>query len=329
MKFGVFGCRHYHIEIAVAQLLAMGHTCIGVYEKEGSLAQMLARQYSLPLVTDETAFFACEPEIVLCASINNEKIDIIEKCCARGVHVMLDKPLVISMDDYRRLEHAFELGKPQIGMMLTERFNPSVCALKDLIDRRELGNLIGFAFSKPHKLNPGERESWHFNKKQNGGPVIDLMIHDIDLIRWLSGSEILNISGYMKVGNCADYLQLYDDAKLLILMDNGITAIMATDWWTPDAYPCFGNGRILCTGTRGKCEVYTTGEPLFRKGEFAILSTQTAAEEIVTNITPGKNMMEDFLERVAGRPSIITSQDILRTTWDSLVADQSCKVIRS
>lgn len=329
MRFGVFGCRHKHIEIAVEQLIELGYTCIGIYEHDGFIAKELSEKYNLPLINDEKDFFAASPEIVLCASINNEKIDVIEKCCSRGIHVMLDKPLVTSFNDYTRLKKITDSGKIQIGLMLTERFNPSVYALKSIIESGELGKLIGFMISKPHKLNPAERESWHFDKKQNGGPIIDLMIHDFDLLRWLTGSEVLSVSGYMKAGNRDGYPEFYDDAKLLLMMENGVTATLLVDWWTPDAYPVFGNGRIICTGTKGKCEVYTTGEPLFQKDEFAILSTQSNEEQIIKGVLPERNLMEDFLERIAGRPSIINTKDIIQATWDTLVADNSCKVIKT
>jgi hypothetical protein len=69
--------------------------------------------------------------------------------------------------------------------------------------------------------------------------------------------------------------------------------------------------------------------PFSPKGEFAVLSTQTPAEKIVAGVTPGKYIKEYLLERVAARPFIITSQDILRMAWNSLASDQSCKVIKS
>lgn len=327
MKFGVFGCRHLHIEIAVSQLLALGFTCVGIYETECPLAKKLAGQYHLKLIASEHEFFTCKPDIVLCAAVNSRKIDVIEKCVTHGANVMLDKPLVTSFEDYARLKRVINLHKIKIGLMLTERFNPSVYTLKSLIDHGILGKPIGFAFNKPHKLTPTQRENWHFDKKQNGGPVIDLVVHDIDLIRWFTGSEIQKITGYMRKGDHVLYPQLFDDAKLLVLMKNGVTATMAADWWTPDAFPCFGNGRIICTGTLGKCEVYTTGEPLIQKKEFAVLSTDAIPEKVVSCLTPPKNLMEDFLERIVGRPSVVRETDICKATYESLIADQNCKII--
>ena len=231
------------------------------------------------------------------------------------------------MADFQRLKHVFDLGRIQVGLMLTERFNPAVYTLKKLIGEGRLGKLVGFTFNKPHKLIPEQRESWHFDKKQNGGPVIDLLVHDIDLIRWFSGSEIENTVGFLKKGDRPGYPQLYDDAKLLVAMKNGVTAVLTADWWTPDAYPCFGKGRIICTGTLGKAEVYTTGEPLIQEKQFVIFSTSSIREEIVPCVFPPKNLMEDFLDRIAGRPSLITGEDIYKATWESLAADRNCKII--
>ena len=74
MKFGVYGCRHFHLEMAVEEMLKLGHECIGIYEPEGPLARKLAEKYHLTWLETEEQFFQAEPEIALCSSINHEKV---------------------------------------------------------------------------------------------------------------------------------------------------------------------------------------------------------------------------------------------------------------
>ena len=328
MKFGVYGCRHFHLELAVEEMLKLGHECVGVYEPEGPLARKLAEKYRLPWIETEREFFEAEPEMALCSSINNEKAGKIVACCERGIHIMLDKPLVTSMADYEQILKASAKSGVKVGLMLTERFNPPVYRLKKLIEEGRLGDVVGLTFSKPHKLTPETRESWHFDKKQNGGPVVDLMIHDFDLLRWLTGSEVAKTVGMMKVGDRKDYPDLYDDARLLVQMENGVTATLMADWWTPAAYHCFGDERIVCTGTKGRCVAYLTGEPQLHPEPFLALSTEGEAEEILSACPAPKGLMEDFLDHIAGKPSVITQEDVFRATYETLAADRAVQVIR-
>jgi predicted dehydrogenase len=267
--------------------------------------------------------------MVLCGAVNSEKIDIIELCAEKGVNIMLDKPLVTSPADYRRLAAAASSGRIKIGMMLTERFNPPVYTLKKLISSGAVGSPVSFLFDKPHKLTPASREPWHFDRARNGGPVVDLMIHDFDLMRWFTGSEVKNSAGFIRRGDRKGYGNFCDDAKLAVLMANGVTAGFSADWWTPDAYPTFGKGHIVCTGTMGKLEAYTTGEPAIDSAAAGIvlMSTGSIPQEVIPCETPEKGLMQDFICMTRGEPSVISQRDVLAATLASLEADRCCVTV--
>lgn len=327
MKFGIYGCRHFHLEIALAEMLELGHECIGIYEPEGPLAGRLAKKYKIPVLDSAEAFFSLQPEIALCSSVNNEKIDRIEECCTHGVHIMLDKPLVSCSEDYERILKAIESGI-QVGLMLTERFSAPARRLKEIVDEGVLGEVVGLYFSKPHKLMPENRESWHFSKIQNGGPVVDLSIHDFDMLRWITGSEVKEVMGIMKVGDRPGYPELYDDVKMVVEMENGVTATLMCDWWTPAAYPCFGDEIICCTGTKGRCVVHDTGDPDFHTEPYLTLCTDNESEVVLEGSQPPFGLMADFLNRIAGNSSLITQEDVLKSTKATLDADRRIKVVR-
>lgn len=330
MKFAIWGCRHGHIEDFIREMLAEGHTFLGICETEGMLADTLAKKYGVALWDTLEELWAQKPDIVGSSAVNNQKADIIEECFRRGIHVMVDKPLVTSWEQYKRvLSVLHQNGAPQLGMMLTERFSPSVYTLKQLIDRGTLGEIIGFTILKPHKLTPAQREPWHFIKEQNGGPVIDLMVHDFDLMRWMTGSEFADVRGIVKVGDTEGYPEFEDDARFLVQMKNGVTASLQVDWWTPAAYWTYGEGSIICTGTKGRCQVHTTGSQILnRKEGFCVLTQAGSPEQILQNETPPCNLTQDFLRRIQGMPAILTLQDILEATEISLLADRQAERIQ-
>ncbi len=327
MKFGVLGCRHFHIAEAVAEMQKLGHMCVGVCEPDGPLAARLAEQFGLERLESRDTLLARGAEMILCSSINSEKIGVVELCAEKGLHIMIDKPAVTTLAGYKRLESVMKAGHIQVGMMLTERFSPVVWTLRQQLASGALGRLVGVDFDKPHKLNASTREGWHFDKTQNGGPIIDLLIHDFDLLRWLSGSEIAETAAVMKVGENPDYPQLYDDARVLARCENGVTSVLHSDWWTPAAFPHFGNLRIVATGTLGRCEVYGTGEPALGAAACVVYSSGTVESAVLPVQTPPAGLMEDFLARIDGREHLVRAEDILKATLATLRADAAATVI--
>src|SRR5690625_7310919 len=90
-------------------MLDLGHTCAGMYEADNKeLAQSIADKFNIELTDDMESLLAPEVSVVGCASINNEKIDIIEKCEERGIDIMVDKPLVTNWEDFKRVEERSE-----------------------------------------------------------------------------------------------------------------------------------------------------------------------------------------------------------------------------
>lgn len=326
--FSVIGCEHGHIGVFVQEMLAAGWRCAGIYEpRNRALAERISRQYGVPLVDDRDALLGDEVAIVGCAAINNEKIDIIELCEQHGKHVMADKPIVTSQDDLRRLKAVMDRGTIQIGLLLTERYRASVRKLKSLIDAGELGTIVGITMRKPHKLSPASRPQWHFSKKQNGGIVIDLSIHDFDLLRWLTGSEVGEISGYMAKTILPEYPDFYDVSCLQVRMNNGVLAQLYADWHTPAKSWTWGDCRIFVSGTKGAAELRLEGDPLVDTGELLLKVTD---EQEMTRVPlddmDDSTICGDFLNRIEGKPANITHEDIYKAALATIQADSSVKV---
>lgn len=329
MKFGILGYRHSHIEDFVQEMLHLGHEFLGVCEKESDLAKPLAHSYGVPLFTEEEQLFSLKPDIIGTSAINSHKISVIESCRDHGVHIMADKPLVTNMKDYTRLAEIIKEGSINIGMMLTERFNPSIYTLHYMIKEGRLGKLVNISIMKPHKLNAKARSEWHFSKKDNGGLIIDLLVHDFDLLRWLTESEIGECTGYIKkVGN-KDYPSFYDSTQLAVRMENNITATLETDWWIPDLYRNYGDGRIFCVGTKGRVEVRTVEDLTDpERRPLLIFMDSDGSCTVCPALIPLVTITEDFINRIHGKKNcIITHSDILKCTYATLIADQDAKVI--
>ena len=323
MKFGVYGCRHGHIGEFIEEMLELGHEFLGIYETELDIAKDMAEKYDVPLFSRGEDLLRLKPDVLGTSAVNNQKIDIIELCNGEGIHVMADKPVVTSRKDYERLEKIINEGRIQVGMMLTERFNPPIYALWKMIQEGELGQIISFTIMKPHKLREKIRAPWHFSKEENGGIVIDLLIHDIDLLRWFTGSEMASCEGYIKKTGYPQYESFYDSVNAIVKMKNGVVASLEADWWMPDSYFSFGDGRIFCVGTKGRAEIRTTGDDQTKGNPYGLWIGDTEGYERYDEPSIPVTLTEDFINRIEGKQEvIISSEDVLKASLAVVEMDE-------
>jgi predicted dehydrogenase len=316
MKFAVVGCRHPHISVFIDEMLALGHRFLGICEREGPLASRLAVRYGVPLFQDDEAVFALSPDVVGTSDVNCRKIGVIERCAARGVHVMADKPIAVSEADCDRLERAMK--SVRVGMLLTERFNPALYTLRERLREGRLGRIVSVSATKPHKLTPSAREAWHFDAAQNGGIVVDLMVHDLDLVRWLTGSEVRSADCMLQKGGVPGHPAFYDDAWALLRLEDGAVASLHADWWTPEKYHTFGDGRLYVTGTAGTAEVFATGRGP-NAPEPALFMNLDGVPREEPLVTPPGCITQDFLSGIQdAQAPTISHRDILTATRAAL-----------
>ena len=328
IKFGIHGCRHGHIEMFIAEMLELGNEFIGIYETEDKIGKILAKKYNVKLFDDSEKLYESGPLIIGTSAINNEKIDIIELCEKRGIHVMADKPVVTNKDDWNRLKKVIERNKICVGMMLTERYNPPIYTLKKLIESSLLGETVNIIFSKPHKLSRAKRPDWHFSKKQNGGIVIDLLGDDFDLLRLFTSDEITDYKGY--VINTENYSDdsFSDSVTALVKTKRNVTATLYADWLIPEKHWTWGDGRIIYTGTLGRAEVKVNGDLIVDKNPYGAMLSVKRRQKVYKNINPPWNLCEDFIRRIDnGEKTIISSQDILSCSLCALEADKKMEHI--
>lgn len=328
LTFSIIGCQHMHISIFIEEMINLGHICAGIYEAENKeLLHSMAKKYQLTIVEDIEALLGPEVSIVGCAAINNEKVDIIERCEKHGKHIMVDKPLVTNKEDFIRVENVVNRGNIQIGMLLTERFRPALHTVKEKMNQGDIGEIVSIEIRKPHRLKAQERPSWHFSKKQCGGIIVDLFIHDFDLLHWLTEQNVRKISGYASKNILPEYPDFYDVASLKVLMNKGIICNLYADWHTPNKSWTWGDCRIFVVGTKGTFELRLSGDPLVHEDELVIRITHDEElSEVILNEIP-KSITEDFLDRLGGKDALIQHIDILAATRETLHADEEVEFI--
>jgi predicted dehydrogenase len=205
LKVGVFGTGHlgkFHLnnwkEIEGVKL-------VGFYDPSEQTAKEIIATYGLKRYTDIDKFIdACDALDVVAPT--NHHFYLCEKVIRKGKHVFVEKPLANTIDEGRLLVNMAKEANIKMQVGHVERFNPAFLAVKD----RQLNPM----FIEVHRLA-------QFNPRGTEVSVIlDLMIHDIDIILNVVKAGVKNIFA----SGVAVMTDTPDIANVRMEFDNGCVA---------------------------------------------------------------------------------------------------------
>ena len=209
---------HFHAALVQKSMYEQVDPVVYVYAPEGPDVEghlALVNNYNTraesPTAWEEKVYLgpdyfekmlADKPGNVMVAAGNNAiKADYILKTIEAGVNVLADKPMVITPDEFPKLEQAFKVAAEK-GVLLydimTERHEITTILQRELSQIREVfGELqVGTEenpaitkesvhhFFKYVSGNPLKRPAWFFDTKQQGEGIVDVNTHLVDLIQW-------------------------------------------------------------------------------------------------------------------------------------------------
>ena len=152
---------------------------VGFYDPHDDTASEVSEKYQLPRFLDPDALMdACDAIDVVTPT--NYHFMWCEKAIKKGKHVFVEKPLAHTMEEARQLVKLAEESGSKVQVGHVERFNPAFLALKDVS--------LNPMFIEVHRLA-------QFNPRGTEVSVIlDLMIHDIDIVLSIVKSDVKSIS---------------------------------------------------------------------------------------------------------------------------------------
>ena len=259
LTLGVVGLDHRHIFSLLEGMQRQGCTCKGFWT-EGNpqpLEGFVKRFPHVPRVADR-AMLVEDPEIdmILLADIPVHRADRAIEAMEAGKDVMSDKPGCTTLEQLSRLREVQTRTKRIWSIDFSERFEvPAVTRAAELVSSGAIGTVVQTVGLGPHRLNRHLRPDWFFQEDAYGGILTDIASHQIDQFLFFTGStdaELVSSS----VGNFANPGDpgLQDWGEILLRSDTG-QGYIRVDWYTPDALPTWGDGRLTILGTEGYLEL--------------------------------------------------------------------------
>ena len=175
---GVVGVGHLGKHHARLYTQTEGARLVGVVDRDRQRAEAIAFEYDCRVFDDESDL-AASTTAVSVAVPTESHCDVAVKLLEAGVHVLVEKPLARSIEEAERINRVAEERDRIVMVGHTERFNPAVRALATAVSRPR--------FFEIHRLAAFSARSTDIDV------VLDLMIHDLDLLLALDGSEPVSV----------------------------------------------------------------------------------------------------------------------------------------
>ena len=323
IRFAVFGTRHWHVlEIAEAVRSNEAFTLVGLAEPDTQSRTTAATQLGVPAITDYHEMLENDlVDAVVIGAINDERADIICTALAADVHVLADKPMVISHDQLLAVEQAAAASDAVLSCALTLRFTPLFVAAKQSIERGDIGDIVGSYAQGPHKLGIARRPAWMFERHRYGGSLLDLAIHDVDVARWLHKVEPVMVIADERASRFGDH-GISDHASVYLRMTNGTVAICQSSWLTPDDDPTHGDRRLIIEGTEGHLEIVDSASRCLTINNRGTLTSQTADRTTsVAQPDAMAGLVQDFASAIRSDDTpVITAFDAIESHRWTLAA---------
>jgi myo-inositol 2-dehydrogenase/D-chiro-inositol 1-dehydrogenase len=159
-----------------------------VADADARAAEALAQQLSAKTIDLDSAVSARDVDAVLIASSTDTHADYIERCAAAGKPVLCEKPLDLDAQRASACVKAAQKAGIPLYLGFNRRYDPSFMRLKREIAAGTIGTLETLhIISRDPSPPPVEYI------KRSGGLFRDMMIHDLDMARWLLGAEPVEV----------------------------------------------------------------------------------------------------------------------------------------
>jgi predicted dehydrogenase len=273
LRVGIVGMVHGHVDGFFREYLHSPQIeIVGIAEPDHQLFLKYATQYGLAqnlfYSSLEEMLNKARPQAVLVYTTTYDHRRVVEVCARHGVHVMMEKPLAVSLDDARAIEQSARQGKIHVLVNYETTWYPSTHAAYDLVQSASIGAIrkivVHDGHQGPKEIGVGpEFLAWLTDPKlDGGGALFDFGCYGADLATWLMDGRrpdtVTAITQHLK----PSLYPRVDDEATIILTYPAAQAIIQASWNWP-----FGRKDMEVYGQTGYVTTIASSDIRVRRQE--------------------------------------------------------------
>lgn len=302
LRLGVVGCgvmgqNHIKVSRTIQDV-----DLVAVCDINPASAKKVGNLYNIPYFTNVSEFLSRNPDIVIIATPTVTHRKIAEECFNAGVNVLVEKPIADTIENAKVIVERAKHENLKLMVGHTERFNPAVIKLKEIIQNGELGEI---ASCSTKRVGPFP------SRNCDVGVILDLGTHDIDIISYLYGEKVREVYA---IAGCQIHSQ-EDHASLMLRFCNGNAGICEINWLTPSRMR-----RLSVVGSKGIAGLD------FIEQRLTIFNNGTPHEVKISSFPPLLAEIEHFVQCVKNDTEpLVTGEESIHALTVALAAISSYK----
>ena len=194
---------------------------IGIFDLDSEQSKSISKKYSCKNFNSLDSLLS-EVDAVTIAVPSKYHNEVFTKVIENEKHILIEKPLSLSVKACQEMVKLYESSSIVVSVGHIERHNKLVEYAKKAIDSGQWGEVLTFS---------SKRLSNFPQRIKDVGVTLDLAVHDLDIIHYLSNSEIKSIKSEVNKNINPDF---EDQTLVLVKFINGNTAVCEANWLTPN-----------------------------------------------------------------------------------------------
>ena len=179
-----------------------------------------------------------------------------------GKHVYADKPVCTSLAEIDEIERLSREKNLKVGCYLSMRFSTGIRNIREMIEDGTLGEIGTVNITGQHPLQYGTRPMWYFEDGKHGGTINDIAIHAVDLVRFLTGYGLKNVTAARTWNHFATEAPAFRDCgQFMVELENGAGFTADVSYAAPSScgFALETYWRMTFWGTKGVAEYKLNG----------------------------------------------------------------------
>lgn len=261
IKWGVIGCGGIAARRTIPefQRMAANAELISVMNPTAARAEEVARQFGIPhWCTTEKTLLKQPLDAVYIASPPEAHCRQVVQAARAGKHILCEKPMAVSRREVDRMEAACRQAGVKFMLAFCMRNNVYNHKARELVQAGALGQMV-MGRAELTCWYPPIAGAWRQDiARSHGGALIDMGTHCLDLLEWIMGTRVVEVTGFQDLLVQQYPTPIEDTSTIVVRFANRAHGIIDNYFNVPDAaaqnsLELYGSkGALIGTGTLGQ-----------------------------------------------------------------------------